>query len=93
MYRASHITRRQRGTRAQITARREGLLRIVAAIRPITSVGDRSVELDAIEPDALRNLVREVIARHLPQDQLRVLMAAEESERTLLRRLIDSVLT
>ena len=35
--------------------------------------------------DILRKLVEQTIDRHLPQEQLRVLKAAEESERTLLR--------
>ena len=43
--------------------------------------GAVSVELDAIEPDRLRQLVREVIERHLPEQQLAVLRTAEENER------------
>ncbi|WP_363347423.1 hypothetical protein [Methylocystis echinoides] len=43
--------------------------------------GDISVELDAIDPNMLRELVREAIERHLPADELAVLKAAEESER------------
>jgi hypothetical protein len=50
--------------------------------------GAESVELDAIEPGRLRDLVEEAIQRHLPPDQLEVLEAAEESERTILRDLI-----
>lgn len=50
-----------------------------------------SVELDAIAPDDLRALVEEVINRHLPQDQLRVLKAAEESERQMLAAFARSV--
>jgi hypothetical protein len=45
--------------------------------------GEISVELDAIEPDQLRDLVRRAIEQHLPADQLRVLLAAEESERDI----------
>jgi hypothetical protein len=52
--------------------------------------GDISVELDAIEPDLLRNLVRVYIEKHLPE-QLKVLQVAEESERTLIRRLVDGL--
>jgi hypothetical protein len=44
-----------------------------------------SVELDAIHPDKLRDLVRGAILRHLPADQLRVLRVAEDSEREMLR--------
>lgn len=47
--------------------------------------GDVSVELDAIEPQRLRDLVEAAINRHLPADQLRVLQAAEESERNMLK--------
>ncbi len=43
--------------------------------------GDISVELDAIDPNMLRELVRKAIERHLPADELAVLKAAEESER------------
>jgi hypothetical protein len=50
-------------------------------------VGD-SVELDAIDPNRLRNLVRTAIDRHLPREQLDILKAAEESERTTLRHFI-----
>ena len=40
-----------------------------------------SVELDAIPAHRLRGLVRECIERHVDQEQLAVLRAAEESER------------
>jgi hypothetical protein len=43
--------------------------------------GALSVELDAIDPNRLRDLADEAIGRHLPPHQFRVLMAAEESER------------
>lgn len=46
--------------------------------------GDISVELDAMVPQALRDLVEEVINRHLPQDQLATLQLAEQSERDML---------
>jgi hypothetical protein len=46
-----------------------------------------SVELDAIPVDHLHGLVREVIFRHIDFRQLRILRAAEESERQLLRDL------
>ncbi len=46
--------------------------------------GPVSVELDSIPPEMLRALVEEAIARRLPQDQLRVLQAAEDSERAWL---------
>ncbi len=51
--------------------------------------GNISVELDAIEPDTLRGLVRDAIEQHMPAKRLAVLQAAEESERELLTRLVD----
>jgi hypothetical protein len=44
-----------------------------------------SVELDAIPADKLRHLVRGCIERHVDQHQLKILRAAEESERGLLK--------
>jgi hypothetical protein len=41
----------------------------------------QSVELDAIRPDVLRELVRDLIEQHLPAEELEVLKAAEASER------------
>ena len=48
----------------------------------------RSVELDAIDPDRLRDLVRRCIEQHMPKRQFKALLAAEESERMLLRGLV-----
>lgn len=45
-----------------------------------------SIELDAIEPDVLRAIVREAIERHLPAEQWRILKVAEASERDILRQ-------
>lgn len=53
--------------------------------------GDVSVELDAIPPQTLRDLVEEAINRHLPQDQFRVLQEAERSERELISALVGSL--
>lgn len=53
--------------------------------------GDISVELDAIPPDWLRSLVRFCIEEHLPQDQLRVLKIAEQSERAILSRMVSGL--
>jgi hypothetical protein len=47
-----------------------------------------SVELDAIEPNQLRQLVQEAIEIHLPPEQFEVLKAAEESEREIISRLV-----
>jgi hypothetical protein len=51
--------------------------------------GDISVELDAVPPDRLRDLVYGAIERHLPGEQYRVLQAAEASEQKLIRGLVD----
>ena len=53
--------------------------------------GPVSVELDAIDPNKLRELVEEVVTRHLPPDQYEILLAAEESERTLFQGLAGLV--
>ena len=53
--------------------------------------GEISVELDAIPPDRLRQLVEEAITQHLPPDQFRVLKAAEESERELISALVGNM--
>jgi hypothetical protein len=50
-----------------------------------------SVELDAIDPNNLRSLVQAAIEQHLPAHQFKVLKAAEESERTLIRKLVAQV--
>ncbi len=44
-----------------------------------------SVELDAINPNQLRELVEDVLEVHLPEEELGVLKAAEASERELLK--------
>jgi hypothetical protein len=53
--------------------------------------GDISVELDAIDPNVLRDLVQETIEQHLPQHQFEILKAAEESEREIISRLVRGV--
>jgi hypothetical protein len=50
-----------------------------------------SVELDAIEPDLLRDLVETAIQRHLPEHHFKVLKAAEESERQLLNAVVANM--
>ena len=49
---------------------------------------DYACELDAIPPDILRQIVLAAIERHLPEDQYRILKAAEASERELLEQLV-----
>lgn len=53
--------------------------------------GDISVELDAIEPNELRALVRRWIEQLLPADELAVLKAAEASERSVLLHLVEQI--
>lgn len=53
--------------------------------------GDISVELDAIEPRRLRDLVEMAIQRHLPMEQFEVLKAAEASERALIAGLVGII--
>lgn len=57
------------------------------------SFGDISVELDAIEPDRLRSLIRDAIERHLPPHQFAILKQAEASERRLIQGLVYTALT
>jgi hypothetical protein len=47
----------------------------------------QSVELDAIPPDELRRIVRDIIERHVDHEELAVLKVAEKSERELLNGL------
>ena len=47
------------------------------------------VEVDAIEPNTLRGLVREAIESHIDQDKLRITKIAEKSERKILRRMAN----
>ena len=53
--------------------------------------GAVSVELDAISPAQLREIVEQAIEQHLPASQLKVLRAAEASERQLLHVLVDDM--
>ena len=53
--------------------------------------GDISVELDAIPPDRLRQLVQFAIERHLPKRQFEILKAAEASEREIIMRLVNGM--
>lgn len=50
-----------------------------------------SVELDAIRPDRLRDLVRTAIERHLPRRQYDVLKAAEQSERQAMAQIAATI--
>ena len=44
--------------------------------------------MDAIEPAKLRRIVEVALEDHLPPHQFKVLKAAEDSERTLIRQLV-----
>ena len=50
-----------------------------------------AIELDAIEPDDLRRMVRQVIENYLPADQLEILKVAEQSEREQIAGLVASM--
>jgi hypothetical protein len=50
---------------------------------------DVSVELDAIPPDQLRDLVRRHIEQHLSADRLSVLQQAEDSERQIMMEFVN----
>jgi hypothetical protein len=52
---------------------------------------DFSVELDAIEPARLREIVQVAIEEHLPPDQFEVLKAAEASERYIISKLVGGL--
>ena len=52
---------------------------------------DRSVELDAIPPDTLRGLVRQVIERHMPRRRLLALKREEGRERNQIERMVRSL--
>jgi hypothetical protein len=51
--------------------------------------GDGSVEVDAIEPDSLRQLVIDEIESCIDQHELEVVLAAEAEERATVRRLVE----
>lgn len=53
---------------------------------------DISVELDAIEPNLLRAIVKVALEDHLPEQQFAVLKAAEQSEREIMQKLIGKAL-
>jgi hypothetical protein len=50
---------------------------------------DISVELDAIHPDTLRNIVETAINKHLPKEELDILLEAEASEREHFERMAE----
>jgi hypothetical protein len=56
-----------------------------------TSFEGESVEVDAIEPARLRQIVRACIEQHVDRQALSVLEAAERSERELFSRLIEQL--
>jgi hypothetical protein len=63
--------------------------------RPTKRAGNRhahgfegdSVELDALPPRVLCQMVRDVIERHITRQSLHVLRVSEESEREIIRKL------
>jgi hypothetical protein len=67
--------------------------------RPTKRTGNRhakgfegeSVELDALHPSVLKDIVRRAVAQHIPDHQLATLRAAERSEREALRAWAQAV--
>jgi hypothetical protein len=55
---------------------------------PMTRLIGRSCELDAFDPDDLRNLVTSRITRHMSDERLAELEAAEQAEKADLERII-----
>jgi hypothetical protein len=51
--------------------------------------GEVSVELDAIDPLRLRQIIQIAIERHLPQEKLKVLQVAEDNERAAFERIAE----
>jgi hypothetical protein len=49
-------------------------------------------ELDAMPPDTLRDLVHDVIERHLPRHQFQIAKVAEESERQIIRQFVGDAI-
>jgi hypothetical protein len=52
---------------------------------------DFACERDAIPPDYMRALVQAAIERHFPADRFEILKAAEASERTVIRQLVEGL--
>jgi hypothetical protein len=59
--------------------------------RTIKFTGEASVELDAIEPGQLRQLIENAIQQHIDQDELDILLEAEKSEREGMRAWIGTL--
>lgn len=53
--------------------------------------GDISVELDAIPPEHLRQMVQFAIEQHLPPRQFAILKEAEASEREIIQRMVGGL--
>lgn len=56
-----------------------------------TNRRQRAVEIDALPPEVLRALIRNAIEQHIPQHQLDVIRAGEESERELGLKIADNL--
>jgi hypothetical protein len=52
---------------------------------------ENSVELDALDPDTLRELLTDAIERHIDEDALAIMEAAEESERHTLSNMVNKL--
>ena len=86
-WRVSCRDRRRPGVRrqARIATRRASWPTKREGNRHANGFAGESVELDALPPRALKDMVREAIERHITPDTLATLRTAEQSERDLLR--------
>jgi hypothetical protein len=83
----------------RIAVTREQIRRYALPTRPTKTTDSRikswkgggSVEVDALEPDVLRDLVEGAIVRHVDQTALAATRVAEQSERELLGRVTSRV--
>jgi hypothetical protein len=91
--RAKHYAPRSTFLPEQVALTREQIDTYSLPTRPTKNEGnrhaagfkdDRSVELDAMEPDNLRDLLNYAIAAHVDFDTLKFLRVAEESEKNTL---------
>ena len=62
-------------------------LKDTRSIDYIKRYGDRSWELDALEPKLIEQLIREAVNEHLDPDKMEAVKAQQESERRQLQTL------
>lgn len=77
-------------TRLGVTAAQIWEMELPTRAPKMNSPADRrwpypfACELDAIPPDALRDIVRAALEQHMPAEDMKVVLAAEQSERAML---------